>query len=74
LALSAFVPDGTVAFGWTKTRAVFSLITASGRSNVKAMKNQDGLKNQPPIVFWADSCEFEKIQIYPLLAGTEVEL
>jgi hypothetical protein len=51
LALSAFVPDGTVAFGWTKTRAVFSLITGSGRSNVKAMKNQDRLQTEPAVIY-----------------------
>jgi hypothetical protein len=42
---------GTVAFGWTKTRAVFSLITGSTESNVKAMKNQDRLQTDLFIIF-----------------------
>jgi hypothetical protein len=50
LALSSFVPDKTAAFGWTKTRAIFSLITGSGRSNVKAMNNQNRMNNWPSII------------------------
>jgi hypothetical protein len=40
----------TVAFGWAKIRAVFSLITGSGRRNVKAMKNLDWLQTEASVI------------------------